>query len=175
MITLRPPVRPLTTADLERVREVYNHAVRTSEATLDTEEKSLAEVAAWLKAHGGRYPAVGADVDGVLAGYGMLSPFADRGGYRCSAELSVYVAPEFKGLGVGATLCEWLTEHGRRSGMSTVLSLVTSTNATALNGVKLAGYQYTGVLRRVGYKFGRYLDLEVHQRFFDEDVEEPPP
>lgn len=165
-----PVIRPLTVADLDRVIEVYNHAVRCTDATLDTDEKSVEEMAAWLDRHGGRYPAVGAEVNGVLAGYGTLSPFAARGGYLASAEASVYVAPDSQGRGVGAALCGWLTDHAEHSGLSTVVALISSTNSASLRMVARIGYQNNGVLSHIGYKLGHFVSLEVHQRVFADNV-----
>ncbi|QTR04058.1 hypothetical protein J7S33_03440, partial [Saccharothrix algeriensis] len=51
-------VRAATAADLEAVRAIYNHAVRHTDATLDTEEKTAEQMVAWLAAHSGRNAAV---------------------------------------------------------------------------------------------------------------------
>lgn len=164
--TAGPAVRGLTAADLPDVQRIYAYAVEHTDATLDVEPKSLADLETWLAAHGDRYPAVGVH-DGVsLVGYASLSPFAARGGYFASAEISVYVAPERQGSRIGTALCVHLTEQARAVGLSTVVALVTSTNAASRRLFAAAGYDETGTLRSIGYKRGRLVDLVVLQRLF---------
>ncbi|WEH33237.1 GNAT family N-acetyltransferase [Streptomyces sp. AM 4-1-1] len=159
-------IRRLETADLAAVREIYNHAVRRSTSTLDTEEKTTAQMRQWLDHHDERYPAVAAESDGVVVGYGSLSQFASRGGYRASAEISVYVGPGFQGRGVGTRLCHWLTRHAEETGFTGVLAVITAGNTRSTRLFRDAGYTYSGVLNDIGYKHGSLVDLELYQRGF---------
>lgn len=163
-------VRPLEPRDLERVAAIYNQVVRDTAATLDTEEKSLEELAAWLRHHDERYPAIAAVRGQEFLGYATLSPFAARGGYRISAELSIYLDPAHTGRGVGATLATTLIEHARAAGFSTLLSLTTSTNVAPQRLVERLGFTYTGRLRCIGYKHGQLVDLVCHQLFFEDTI-----
>jgi phosphinothricin acetyltransferase len=160
-------VRRLAEADLPAAAAIYNHAVRHTDATLDTEERTVEAARCWLDEHSGRrYPALGGFLDGELAGYGTLSPFARRPGYRASGEISVYVAPDRQRRGVGRALCAALTAHAEAVGLSTVLAIVTSTNDASRRLFTTAGYSPTGTMRCVGYKLGRLVDLDILQLVF---------
>jgi phosphinothricin acetyltransferase len=163
-------VRPLADDDFPRVCEIYNYAVRHTVATLDTQEKTVAEMRVRLSSHGKRYSVVGVDVDGQLAGYGHLSPFAARGGYLASAEISIYVAPEHWKYGIGMTLCAWVTECAGANGFTTVISFISAGNVAAQKMVTTLGYVYTGVIERVGYKLGQLVDMEIYQRVFHDNL-----
>jgi L-amino acid N-acyltransferase YncA len=163
-------VRPVRSTDLPSVLEIYNHAVQHSDATLDDTEKSLGDMRSWLGHHDDRYPAVCAEVNGGFAGYGSLSPFAARGGYLASAEISIYVSPGHYGNGVGKALCSWLTDYAERAGYSTVIAFITSTNTVCLRMVQGLGYQDHGTLASIGYKLGRLVDLRVYQRIFGDNL-----
>lgn len=163
-------VRPLVPPDLGRVTTIYNTAVRETSATLDTEERSLAEFEDWLRHHDGRYLAIGAVRGDDLLGYAALSPFAARGGYRVSAEMSIYVDPVHSGRGVGSMLGARLVEHGEAAGFTTLLSLTTSTNVAPQRIVENLGFVRTGTLRCIGFKLGRLVDLVCHQRWFEENI-----
>lgn len=166
-----PVLRRLTPEDARPAAALYNHAVRHTDATLDEDERTLEEALSWVEEHSGdRYPAFGAIVGGELAGYGTLSPFARRGGYRASAEISVYVAPEHQGAGIGSALCAALTRHAERAGMATVLALITSTNTASQRLFRAAGYTYTGTMRHIGCKLGHLVDLDLLQRMFPRNV-----
>lgn len=163
-------MRGLTSADAAVAAAIYNHAVFNTDATLDTEERTEEAAQDWIVEHSTeRYPVLGVFVDSQLAGYGTLSPFARRGGYLASAEISVYVAPEHHGRGIGTALCARLTEHAERVGMSTVLALVTSTNEVSQRLFVKAGYQWTGTMKVIGHKLGHLVDLNILQRLFPEN------
>lgn len=159
-------LRPLTEADLPAVLSTLNHAIRHTDATMDHDDKALDDLHGWLAAHHGRYPALAAEQDGRLAGYGTLSPFASRKGYLASAEISVYLAPDARGRGVGSALCVRLTDLAEQAGMSTVIAFISSGNEPSRRMVLRAGYRHEGVLRQVGYKLGRLTDLDIFQRTF---------
>lgn len=159
-------LRPLTEADLPEVLATLNHAIRHTDATLDHEEKTLDDLRVWLAAHQGRYPALAAEQDGRFAGYGTLSPFSSRKGYLASAEISIYLSPDAQGRGVGSALCVRLTDLAEQAGMSTVMAFISAGNEPSRRMVLRCGYRHEGVLRQVGYKLGRLVDLDVFQRTF---------
>ncbi|MFD8495922.1 GNAT family N-acetyltransferase [Amycolatopsis sp. NPDC059657] len=165
-----PTVRVATSADLEDMRAIYNHAVRHTDATLDTDEKTPEQMAIWLAAHGGRNPAVVAERDGQVIGYGTLSPFAPRGGYRPSTEISVYVAPGAQGTGVGKTLTGWLVDFARDEGYSTIISFNTDTNIASIRMIERYGFARTGLIQHVGAKLGSLVNLAVFQLIFPENL-----
>ncbi|KAB1935296.1 N-acetyltransferase [Micromonospora sp. ALFpr18c] len=164
-------IRPLTPGDLPEVTRIYNHAVRNTTATLDTDEKTVADMAGWLDHHDDRYRAIGLEHDGRLIGYGCLSPFASRGGYRVSAEISIYVAPESHGAGIGRQLCAWLSYHAEEAGFTTVLGLTTSTNTASIRMLEAVGYVPGGALTRIGRKHGELIDLAIYQRFYERNID----
>lgn len=163
-------VRAATAADLEDVRAIYNHAVRHTDATLDTEEKTAEQMAAWLAAHGGRNAAVVAEREGRVVGYGTLSPFAARGGYFPSTEISVYVAPDAQGMGVGSTVTGWLVDFAREEGYSTIISFNTDTNVASIRMIERYGFVRTGLIQHIGVKLGKLVNLAVFQLIFPENL-----
>jgi phosphinothricin acetyltransferase len=158
-------VRRAGPEDLDAIRMIYNHAVDNTDATLDDSSRSSEEMAAWFGAHGDSHPVLVAELYDAIAGYGALSLFAQRGGYRVGAEISIYVAPERQRHGVGTALCEALTTHAEESGLVSVTALITSSNLGSRRLFEAAGYQHQGQLRRIGAKFDRLVDLDIYQWF----------
>jgi L-amino acid N-acyltransferase YncA len=163
---LQPLVRALEVEDLPAVSAIYGYAARHTDATLDEAGRNEDELVKWLSEHDKTYPAIGVDVDGGLAAYATLSPFAQRAGYLASAEISIYVDPFRQGDGLGRALCGHLTAHAQSVGFSTVLAVVTSSNQRSLNLFLSAGYEPVGTLRKIGYKLGHLVDLDILQRIF---------
>lgn len=164
-------VRSAEEGDLGRIAEIYNHAVATGTATLDWDPRSVASMADWwaLHRHAGRHRAVVLEDGSHVLGWASLSPFAARRGYRASAELSVYLAPEAIGRGRGGVLCAALTEHARRAGLASVLGLCTDTNLASITMLERHGYTRCGAWSSVGYKQGRLVGLVLFEIVFAEN------
>ena len=97
-------IRTAETADLPAIRDIYNHYVRTSTCTYQLEPETEAEGADWFERHGDKHPVVVAEIDGLVVGWGSLSPWKERAGYARSVEASVYVHVDWQRRGVGKSL-----------------------------------------------------------------------
>ncbi len=157
-------IRPAEQADLDRITEIYNEAVRTTTATFDTELRSAQEQRAWFDAHGERHPVLVADYEGTIAGWTALSRWHDRAGYRDTAETSFYVAEAYRGKGIGRALKSAIIEEARRLGYHTLIALVAEGSEASLHLNESFGFRRVGILREVGAKFGRRLDVHIMQK-----------
>jgi len=154
-------IRPATDDDAAAIAAIYNHYIRTSTATFDTEEKSVEDRVAWLAEHGGAYPVLVA-IDGAdIVAWGALSRWGTRRAYRHSVEISVYVAPHATQAGLGPAMCEALLAQAREIGHHAIISQIVSENEPSLKMAARLGFENAGLLREVGRKFGRWLDLVV--------------
>ena len=122
-------IRPAAESDASSIAAIYNHYVRTSTATFDTEERSLAEQIAWLAEREEAHPVLVAENDdrGILA-WGALSPFRERGAWRHTVEISVYVAPDAAGQGIGPALSEVLIDRAQELGHHAIISQIVHEN-----------------------------------------------
>jgi len=154
-------IRPLTAADHDAAARIYNHYVTTSTATFQTEPVSAEEWAAEsLAGEPGRHGAWAVeDGDGTFAGYVLVTPFKSRCAYRDSAEVTVYLAPERTGRGLGRAALAHVDGHAREAGLHALLAVVSAENTASLAAFARAGYDEVGRLREVGNKFGRLLDV----------------
>lgn len=153
-------IRPATSADAETVNDIYNHYVRTATATFDTEEMSLERRHAWLAEHTGPHPVlVAEDAIGSVLGWGSLSRWGTRRAYRHTVEISVYIAAEATGRGVGPALAQALLGEARRLGHHAVVSQIVHENEASLRMAARQGFEHIGTLKQVGRKFDRWLDV----------------
>lgn len=169
----RIQIRPARPDDAEALRAIYNQAVETTTATLDTAGRTPQQQAAWMDAHNGDpYPALIAEMeDGSVVGYATLSPYNPKPGYRRTAENSVYVHQERRGLGIGQALLAALIADARARGFLTLIALISADNEVSLRLHRKYGFGDVGVLRRVGRKFDRDVDVALLQLFLDEGAE----
>ena len=153
-------IRPLTPDDHAAAAAVYNHYVTTSTATFQTEPLSPAEWAADAVAgDAGRHGAWAVEDAGAFAGYVLVGPFKSRCAYRDTAEVTVYLDPARTGRGLGRAALAHVDAHARRVGLHALLAVVCADNTASLAAFTRAGYQQVGLLREVGSKFGRLLDV----------------
>jgi phosphinothricin acetyltransferase len=85
-------LRDAAAADLPAINDIYNHYVLHSTCTYQEEPETADARRAWFDAHGPAHPVTVAVDDGVVVGWGSLSPYHRRSAYRRTVENSVYVA-----------------------------------------------------------------------------------
>lgn len=160
-------IRPANLDDLDGITEIYNEAILTTTATFDTEEKTREEQVEWFGQHGGKFPIVVAVSEGgVIYGWAALSQWSDRCAYSDTAELSVYVMEEYRGKGIGTELMSTIILAGKRAGLHSLLARVAEGNPVSLKIHARAGFELIGIMREVGRKFGRLLDVYLYQMVF---------
>ncbi len=163
-------VRPARLSDLAAITEIYNEAIVTTTATFDTEPKSDAEQLEWFQAHDSRHPILVMELDGVVVGWSSLSKWSDRCAYSDTAELSTYVRNGFRGKGIGRKLKQAIDAEARRLGFHTVLARITEGNEVSIHLNEAFGFRHVGVMKEVGYKFGRRLDVHLVQKIYSEET-----
>jgi phosphinothricin acetyltransferase len=160
-----PATRPATAADSSVIADIYAHYVLTSTATLELEPPDAAEIAQRIADVASRgLPYLVAEVDGVVAGYGYASAFRPRPGYRFTVEDSVYLRPEFAGRGLGRLLLGELIAASKAAGCHQMIGVIGGQNSASIAMHRAMGFVDVGVLREVGLKFGKWVDVTMMQR-----------
>lgn len=159
-------IRRARVKDLPAITDIYNEAILTTDATFDTEPKTVAEQKVWFDDHGKKNPVLVAEVDGAVCGWASLSKWSTRCAYEDTAEISVYVKQEYHGRGIGKRLMRDVLIAGENAGLHTVLSRITSENAVSIYLHEQCGFQHIGVMKEVGKKFGKTLDVCMMQKIY---------
>lgn len=163
-----PTVRPATEADLPGIFAIYDEEVLHGTATFDTEPKSPAGRLEWFRdTSDGRYPILVAEVDGAIAGWTRLYAWSTRCAYARAAENAVYVHAKHRGKGVGRALLAELIRLAPERGVSVLLARIVEGNPGSLALHEALGFQTIGLMRRVGEKFGRVLDVRLMDLHLD--------
>ena len=100
---------------------------------------------------------------GEIVGWAALSPWRDRSAYRFSVENSVYVRHDLHGRGIGSGLVADLIERGRAAGLRTIVAGIDAEQPASIALHERFGFETTGHMKQVGYKFGRWLDVVFMQ------------
>lgn len=160
-ITIRPAVRE----DASAMAEIYNQAVARSTATFDTEPETVEDRERWLEEHTApQHPVLVAVRDDRVVGWASLSRYSSRCAYVATVEASAYIDENETGRGLGTALSEALLEAGRAGGVHAVLARICTENTASLAMSRKLGFFEVGVLREVGVKFGRSLDVMMLEK-----------
>jgi len=159
-------IRQAATADLNTITEIYNDAILNTVATFDTQLKTIKEQRSWFASHGPKYPILVAEHDGVVIGWASLSMWSDRCAYSDTAEGSIYIQKEYRGKGIGRKLMEAVIAAGQKGGLHTVIARITEGNEASIHLAESAGFEQIGVMKEVGRKFDRLLDVYLLQKIY---------
>jgi L-amino acid N-acyltransferase YncA len=160
-------VREATAADQRAILDIYNDAVLHSTATFDLEPRTWEEQQQWAEGHRPPYQVLVAVVGETVAGWGSLSAFRPRPGYRFTAEDSVYVHEDFRGRGIARALLQRLIEAARQGGFHSIMALIDGDNEVSVRLHERFGFRHVGRFTEVGFKFDRWLDVVHMQKLLE--------
>ena len=164
---LRGSVRDAAADDLPAVAAIYTHYVLRTTVTFNTQVRTPRE---WVQRFdddvvGGRYSLKVAEVDGVVAGYVETLSFRPKPAYDSSVELSVFVAPDATGAGLGSSLYgTMLADLETDERFHRAYAIIALPNAASTAFHERWGFVHRGTLSEAGHKFGRYLDVAYYER-----------
>ncbi len=149
--------------DLQAISDIYNEAIINTTATFDTKTKTREEQKDWFNSHKPKYPLIVAEMESSIVGWAALSEWSDRCAYTDTAEISVYIKNEYRGKGIGNRLINEILQAGRGVGLHTVIARIEKSNAVMIHLCKKNGFKHIGVMKEVGRKFGKLLDVVMMQ------------
>lgn len=158
-------VRPATAGDAGGIARIWNHYIRETLATFNSAERAEAEVRDILAARArDGHGAFVAGPQGEVSGFALYGQFRGGVGYARTAEHTILLDPAARGEGLGRGLMQALEGHAARAGMHTIFAGVSSGNPDGVAFHAALGYREVAVLREVGWKWGRWLDLHLMQK-----------
>ena len=160
-------IRKATLPDLGAITEIYNEAILKTVATFDTQTKTPEEQKSWFVEHGSKYPMLVAEQDGLIIGWASLSMWSDRCAYSDTAEISFYIKEGHQGKGIGKKLLEAIIQEGQKAGLHTVIARITEGNEASIHLCESVGFEHIGIMKEVGQKFGKLLDVYLMQKIYD--------
>ncbi|MGL4993640.1 MAG: GNAT family N-acetyltransferase [Bacteroidales bacterium] len=128
-------VRDAAVCDLPRIVEIYNTTILSREVTADTEEVSVESRVKWFEDHNSysRPLWVIEDDNSIIIAWVSFQSFYGRPAYNATAEISIYIAPEYRGRGLGIRLLEYSVQESPKYGIKTLLAFIFSHNLPSLN------------------------------------------
>ncbi len=154
-------IEEMRVADWERVRSIYLEGIKSGNATFETEAPTWER---WDATHLSFARLVARAADGIIKGWGALSPVSTRRAYAGVAEVSVYVGGRHRGEGVGRALLDALVGASERHGIWTLQAGIFPENAASLALHRRCGFREVGRRERIAQLGGRWRDTVLLER-----------
>jgi phosphinothricin acetyltransferase len=169
-MTAKPPlpvrVRDADLMDMDAIQSIYAHYVTRTAASFEEVPPTVEELTRrWRSLTSRNMPFLVAEEDGEVLGYTYAGPFRQRSAYRYTVEDSIYVAPFVVRRGIGKVLLNALIERLTELGYRQMIAVIgDSANQGSIALHRACGFGQEGVLRGVGLKFGRWVDVVIMHR-----------
>ncbi len=150
--------------DLLIVKEIYDYYILNSTATFHTEPITVGELKEFMLIGHPKYKSFLIYCDGQLCGYCYFSWYKKRQAYDRTAEVTLYLKPEFHGKGIGQIVLTELEQIALDAGIKNLLGIITGENSASIALFEKCGYTNCANFRQVGEKFGRLLDVVAYQK-----------
>jgi phosphinothricin acetyltransferase len=147
--------RDAVRADLPRIVEIYNHAVATRESSCDLEPVTVASRERWFDTHTGTRRPIWVAEDrsapeaGVIGYLGFHYFMNERPGYFITADLAVYLHPEWQGKRLGSFLLREAIREAPALGIETLAVTIFASNHASTRLFERHGFERWGFMPRV--------------------------
>jgi L-amino acid N-acyltransferase YncA len=156
-------ITAMTPADWERVRSIYLEGIESGQATFEVEAPSWEE---WDAAHHvfARLVARHNGSERVVIGWASLAPVSRRRCYAGVAEVSVYIAAEHRGRGLGRQLLLAAIAESERNGIWTLQGATFAENEVSRRLQRSCGFREIGKRERIAQHCGVWRDTVLTER-----------
>ena len=134
-------------SDWPAVAAIFQQGIDTGNATFEAHPPDSWEM--WHKSKIDFSCLVAREGDTIL-GWAALSPYSSRPVYAGVAEVSIYIAEEARGRGVGSLLLEELIRCSEANGIWTLQAGIFPENEGSLRLHRKHGFRQVGVRERIG-------------------------
>ena len=158
-------IRHARPGDAQALADLWNPWIRNTAVTFNSIEKTATDMTTMMaaRAAGGHGFFVAADQS--LSGFASYAQFRGGIGYAHAMEHTVMLAPDARGRGIGRALMSRVEDHARAAGAHVMIAGISGENAGGRAFHLALGYREIATLCEVGYKFGRWMDIVLMQKF----------
>ncbi len=157
-------IRSATAKDAHRCADIYRPYVTDSWVSFETDAPDHEEMARRITNYTASHAWLVAEKAGVIAGYAYASPHKTRAAYATSADVAIYLDPEFARQGIAKRLYDDLFQTLKQRGIHAVFASIALPNAASIGLHEAMGFTPIGVYREVGWKMDGWRDVGKWQR-----------
>lgn len=149
---------------LDEVLQIYTHYVLNTTATFHARPPTREEMRKMVFFDREYYRTFVICDGEKVCGYVYLAQHKAREAYDGTAEVSVYLRPDYTGKGLGSLALKHIEEFAGQQGLHVLVATITGENEKSIGLFAKNGYEKCAHYREVGRKFGRLLDVVAYQK-----------
>jgi L-amino acid N-acyltransferase len=157
-------IKEATEQDLMDILEIYNDAILNTTAVYTYKPQTLESRQIWYKQKLEEgYPILVCEQDDKVVGFATFGPFRPWAAYKYTIEHSVYVHNDYRNQRIATKLMQELIKIANEREYATLVAGIDATNESSIKMHERMGFELSGVIKKVGYKFDKWLDLAFYQ------------
>lgn len=157
--------------DLPVVKEIYDYFVLNSTATFHKEHVTIQELKESLPINHPKYKSFIIKYNQSVGGFCYVAQYKKRQAYDRTAEITIYLKPEYYGKGIGSQTIKMLEKVAFKHGIKVLIGIISGDNHSSIRLFEKSGFEKCGHYKQVGEKFGKILDVVSYQKILVEHVD----
>lgn len=152
-------IRNATSADAERLVEIYAPYVENTAITFEYDVPSIAAFSERIQNISARYPYFVAIDNDTIVGYAYATQLGERKAFSWAVETAIYLDQSYHGGGIGKKLYTALEKALVEQGITNMYARIVSPHPQSIGFHTSFGFKTAGLLHACGFKLGKWHDL----------------
>ncbi|MGL6016914.1 MAG: GNAT family N-acetyltransferase [Selenomonadaceae bacterium] len=149
---------------LDNVLEIYTHYVLNTSATFHSRALDCSAMREIVFFDSEKYKTYVICQGDVICGYVLIGPHKKREAYDKTAEVTIYLKPDYTGQGIGSLALGHMEQYAKQQGLHVLVGTICGENQQSIALVEKNGYCKCAHYKEVGEKFGQRLDVVAYQK-----------
>jgi L-amino acid N-acyltransferase YncA/predicted GNAT family N-acyltransferase len=154
--------------DFGAIKAINDHYILNSTATFHTDKISIEELKNIIPISHPKYKSYLINYNGKICGYCYLSQYKNRQAYDRTAEITIYLNPDYFGKGIGKATMKKLETIARNHDISVLIGVIIGDNLASIQLFEKCGFEKCAHYRKVGQKFNKILDVVAYQKIIND-------
>jgi len=151
----------------DEVVEIYNYYVTETTVSYATDAISNDEFISYYQIENPLTMAYNIMIGSDVVGFCMLKPWnARKLAYQQTYEFTIYIKKECCHMGLGRKAFYYIEDRALEKKIAVIMAGVSYDNVNSYKMFESVGFERCGHLKKVGRKFGEFLDLYYYQKVY---------
>jgi L-amino acid N-acyltransferase YncA len=149
--------------DLPLIVEIYNSTIAGRMVTADTEPVAIQSKEEWFYEHNENTRPLWmiADDENNCIGWASFQDFYGRPAYAGTAEISIYLKEEMRGMGYGKKILQYCIDKAASLKLHTLLGYIFAHNEPSIKLFAQAGFNEWACLKDIAFMDGSFYTLKI--------------